>query len=92
MVSYQIAEILSQQDYIFLKLSNRGADDLTILGFEAFMFFKSGQYKEAAETYARAFKLRPSTALLNNMAFSYWRLGDLGKAENALNEHVGYCS
>lgn len=64
----------------------RGADDLTILGFEAFMFFKSGQYKEAAETYARAFKLRPSTALLNNMAFSYWRLGDLGKAENALNE------
>ncbi|WP_057830474.1 serine/threonine-protein kinase [Colwellia sp. TT2012] len=63
----------------------KGADDLTILGFEAFMFFNSGQYKAAADSYANAFKLRPSTALLNNIAFSYWRLGDLIKAEYSLN-------
>lgn len=63
----------------------RGADDLTILSFEAFMFFSSGQYQQAADSYANAFKLRPSSTLLNNIAFSYWRLGDLTKAENALN-------
>jgi serine/threonine-protein kinase len=64
----------------------RGADDLTILGFEAFMFFNTGQYKEATDAYASAFKLRPSTTLLNNIAFSYWRMGDLLKAEGALNK------
>ncbi|ALO33948.1 serine/threonine protein kinase [Colwellia sp. MT41] len=64
----------------------RGADGLTILGFEAFMFFSSGKYQQAADSYANAFKLRPSTALLNNIAFSYWRLGDLTKAEYSLNE------
>jgi tetratricopeptide (TPR) repeat protein len=65
---------------------SKGADDLTILGLEAFMFFSSGQYKAAAESYSNAFKLRPSSALLNNIAFSYWRLGDLINAENALNK------
>ena len=68
-----------------IEAKKRGADDLTILGFEAYIFFSLGQYKEAAESYARAFKLRPSTALLNNIAFSYWRLGDLKKAEEPLN-------
>ncbi|WP_019026375.1 serine/threonine-protein kinase [Colwellia piezophila] len=63
----------------------RGADDLTILALEAFMYFSSGHYKEAAESYADAFKLRPSTTLLNNIAFSYWRMGDLVKAEKTLN-------
>ena len=64
----------------------RGADDLTILGFEAFMFFKNGNYKEAADSYANAFKLRPSSSLLYNIAFSYWRMGDLTKAESSLNK------
>jgi serine/threonine-protein kinase len=64
----------------------KGADDLTILGFEAFMFFNTGQYEEAADSYANAFKLRPSSTLLNNIAFSYWRSGDLTKAENVLNK------
>jgi len=68
-----------------IEAKKRGADDLTILGFEAYISFSLGQYKEAAESYARAFKLRPSTALLNNIAFSYWRLGDLTKAEEPLN-------
>ncbi|KGJ90408.1 serine/threonine-protein kinase [Colwellia psychrerythraea] len=68
-----------------IEAKKRGADDLTILGFEAFMFFSSGQYKEAAESYSNAFKLRPSSTLLNNIAFSYWRFGDLIKAESALN-------
>ena len=66
--------------------NKRGADDLTILGFEAFMSFNSGQYNEAAKSYANAFKLRPSTTLLNNIAFSYWRFGDLVKAEESLNK------
>ncbi|MCP4985128.1 MAG: protein kinase [Colwellia sp.] len=72
-----------------LKISEakyRGADDLTVLGFEASMFFNTGKYKEAADSYTRAFTLRPSTTLLNNIAFSYWRMGDLIKAEGALNK------
>ncbi len=64
----------------------RGADNLTILGLEAFMFFNAGQYKQAAESYNSAFKLRPSSGLLYNTAFSYWRMGDLTKAENSLNK------
>jgi serine/threonine-protein kinase len=64
----------------------RGADDLTILGFEAFMFFNNGNYKKAADSYANAFKLRPSSSLLYNIAFSYWRMGDLTKAESSLNK------
>ncbi|PKI14112.1 serine/threonine-protein kinase [Colwellia sp. 12G3] len=64
----------------------RGADNLTILGFEAFMFFNTGKYQKAADSYSNAFKLRPSTTLLNNLAFSYWRMGDLIKAESTLNK------
>jgi len=64
----------------------RGADDLTILGFEAFMFFSSGQYNEAADSYSNAFKLRPSSNLLYNIAFSYWRMGSLQEAEKSLNK------
>jgi serine/threonine-protein kinase len=64
----------------------RGADNLTVLGLEAFMLFNTGQYKEAADSYANTFKLRPSSSLLYNIAFSYWRMGDLTKAENALNK------
>ncbi|TWX66819.1 protein kinase [Colwellia demingiae] len=64
----------------------RGADDLTVLSLEAFMFFNTGQYKKAANSYANAFKLRPSSNLLYNIAFSYWRMGDLIKAENSISE------
>lgn len=64
----------------------RGADNLTVLGLEAFMFFNTGQYKEAADSYANTFKLRPSSSLLYNIAFSYWRMGDLIKAEDSLNK------
>jgi serine/threonine-protein kinase len=63
----------------------RGADDLTILQLEAFMFFKTGKYKEAAYSYSNAFKLRPSSSLLYNIAFSYWRMGDLDKSKSSLN-------
>ena len=69
-----------------IEAKKREADDLTILGFEAFLFFSSGEYKEAADSYYRAFKLRPSSNLLYNTAFSYWRMGDLTKAEKLLNE------
>ncbi|NQY47655.1 MAG: protein kinase [Colwellia sp.] len=64
----------------------RGADGLTILELEAFMFFSSGEYQQAANSYANAFKLRPSSTLLNNIAFSYWYMGDSIKAERAINK------
>jgi len=70
----------------FGEAKKRGVDDLTILGFEAFMFFNTGKFKEAADSYANAFKLRPSSSLLYNMAFSYWRMGNLQEAENSLNK------
>ena len=72
-----------------LKISEakqRGADDFTLLELEAFLSFISGNYKEAAEAYLRAFKLRPSSGLLYNTAFSYWSFGDLIKAETSLHK------
>ena len=70
----------------FNETKKRGADDLTVLGFEAFMFFNTGNFKEAADSYYNAFKLRPSSNLLYNIAFSYWRMGSLQQAENTLNK------
>jgi len=64
----------------------RGADDLIILELKAYMHFNIGQYKKAADSYSSAFKLRPSSSLLYNIAFSYWRMGDLNKAESTLNK------
>jgi serine/threonine-protein kinase len=65
---------------------SKGADELTLLSFEAFMFLSTGKYLQAAESYGKAFKLRPSSGLLYNTAFSYWRLGDLVKAEIVLRD------
>ena len=70
----------------FNETKKRGADDLTVLGLEAFMFFNTGNFKEAADSYYSAFKLRPSSNLLYNIAFSYWRMGYLQQAENTLNK------
>ena len=64
----------------------RGADDLIIFELKAYMYFSSGQYQKAVDLYSEALKLRPSSALLNNIAFSYWRLGDLNKAEVSLKQ------
>jgi serine/threonine-protein kinase len=69
-----------------IEAQNRSADDLTLLGFEASMFFSTGKYKKAAEAYSNAFKLRPSSNLLYNIAYSYWRMGELTKAEDSLNK------
>jgi serine/threonine-protein kinase len=71
-----------------IEAKKRGADDLTILALEAFMYFSSGQYQKAADSYAGAFKLRPSSSLLYNIAFSYWRSGLLSEAERILNEVI----
>jgi len=69
-----------------IEAKKRGADDLTILALEAFMYFNSGEYQKAAESYTDAFKLRPSSSLLYNIAFSYWRMGSLQDAEESLNK------
>jgi serine/threonine-protein kinase len=63
----------------------RGADNLIILELKAYMFFNIGEYQKAAVSYESAFKLRPSFTLLYNIAFSYWRLGELKKSESTLN-------
>ena len=75
-------ELAKQQ---IIEAQQRGADELIILELKAYMFFNLGEYQKAANSYSSAFKLRPSTTLLNNIAFSYWRLGDLKQAENTLN-------
>jgi len=64
----------------------RGADDLIIFELKGYMYFSLGQYQKAVDSYSNAFKLRPSTTLLNNIAYSYWRLGDLKKAETVLSQ------
>ena len=74
---------LAQQQITEAK--QRGADDLIILELKAYMFFNAGQYIEAADAYASAFKLRPSLSLLYNTAFSYWRMGNLVEAESMVN-------
>jgi len=63
----------------------RGADDFTLLEFKAYLSFNTGQYAQASNLYSQAYKLRASTTLLNNIAFSYWRSGDLENSENTLN-------
>jgi serine/threonine-protein kinase len=70
----------------FGEAKKRGTDDLTVLSLEAFMFFNNGQYKEAVDSYSSTFKLRPSSYLLYNIAFSYRRMGDLIKAESSLDK------
>ncbi|WP_085297959.1 serine/threonine-protein kinase [Cognaticolwellia mytili] len=64
----------------------RGVDTLTISEFEAYILFSNGEYKKAVNAYSNAFNLRPSSSLLYNIAFSYWRLGDLVKSKNALSK------
>lgn len=64
----------------------RGADHLIISELKAYLLFNTGQYKESANAYSRAFSLRPSLSLLYNTAFSYWRMGDLKQAENSVDE------
>ncbi|PAJ74526.1 serine/threonine protein kinase [Pseudoalteromonas sp. NBT06-2] len=84
LVSYKGKMELAKQQII--EAENRGANDLILLELKAYMFFVLGDYKNAVESYSGAFILRPSTTLLNNIAFSYWRMGDLLKAESALNQ------
>lgn len=79
----QNPELAQQQ---ITEAQQRGADDLIIFELKGYMNFSSGQYQKAVDSYSNAFQLRPSTTLLNNIAFSYWRLGDLNKAESALNQ------
>jgi serine/threonine-protein kinase len=66
----------------------RGSDALSLSELEAYLFFSEGKYKKAINAYTNAFNLRPSITLLSNIAFSYWRFGDLGKSEEALNKII----
>jgi serine/threonine-protein kinase len=72
--------------YQINEAEKRGADTLTLLEFEAYIYFNTEQYQKSALTYFNAFKLRPSSNLLYNSAFSYWRMGNLTKAESILSQ------
>ena len=75
---------IAQQQIIEAK--NRGASNFVLSELNAILFFSKGQYQKAADTFEEAISLRPSTVLFYNLAFSYWRMGNLTKAEAALEK------
>jgi serine/threonine-protein kinase len=75
---------IAQQQIIEAK--NRGASNFVLSELNAILFFSKGQYQKAADTFEEAISLRPSTVLFYNLAFSYWRMGNLTKAEAALDK------
>ncbi len=83
-VAYKMKNLDDAQQQI-IEAKNRGASHFVLSDLNAILFFSKGQYQKAADTFEEALVLRPSTTLLYNLAFSYWRMGDLSKAENALN-------
>jgi len=83
-VAYKIKELDIAQQQI-LEAKKRGASRFVLSELDAILFFSKGQYQKAADTFEEALVLRPSTTLLYNLAFSYWRMGDLTKAEAALD-------
>ncbi|OUR82018.1 serine/threonine protein kinase [Colwellia psychrerythraea] len=82
-VAYKMKNLDDAQQQI-IEAKNRGASSFVLSDLNAILFFSKGQYQKAAKTFDEAISLRPSTALLYNLAFSYWRMGDLAKAEAAL--------
>ncbi|AAZ27069.1 serine/threonine-protein kinase [Colwellia psychrerythraea] len=84
-VAYKIKELDTAQQQI-IEAKNKGASSFVLSELNAILFFSKGQYQKAADTFEEALVLRPSTTLLYNLAFSYWRMGDLSKAEDALNK------
>lgn len=84
-VAYKAKEHdIAQQQIIEAK--NKGASNFVLSELNAILFFSKGQYQKAADTFEEAISLRPSTVLFYNLAFSYWRMGDLVKAETALEQ------
>ncbi len=84
---FWLASDLGQMDVAQQQITeakHRGADALLILEQQAYMHFSSGHYDKAAQAYTDAYKLRPSLSLLYNSAFSYWRMGELSKAEKTI--------
>ncbi|TYK65860.1 serine/threonine-protein kinase [Colwellia echini] len=64
----------------------RGANSFTLTELNGILFFSKGQFKLAVESFQKALLLRPSSALLFNLALSYWNIGDLKEAESILKE------
>jgi len=65
---------------------NRGASDFVLADLDAIVFFSESEYQKAAEAFIEVIKLRPSTVLLYNLAFTYWRMGELEMSEHTLNK------
>jgi serine/threonine-protein kinase len=83
-VAYKMKNLDDAQQQI-IEAKNRGASSFVLSDLNAILFFSKGQYQQAANTFLEAISLRPSTTLLYNLAFSYWRMGDLIKAQTSLN-------
>jgi len=84
-VAYKMKNLNEAQQQI-IEAKNRGASSFVLAELNGSLFFSKGQYQKAANNFEKALVLRPSTALFYNLAFSYWRMGDLTKAEHSLNK------
>ncbi len=84
-VAYKMKNLNEAQQQI-IEAKNRGASNFVLAELNGSLFFSRGQYQKAANNFEKALVLRPSTALFYNLAFSYWRMGDLTKAEQSLNK------
>lgn len=84
-VAYKMKNLNDAEQKI-LEAKSRGASNFVLSDLNAILYFSKGQYQKAANSFDEAIMLRPSTALLYNLTFSYWRMGDLVKAENSLKK------
>jgi serine/threonine-protein kinase len=84
-MAYKMKNLDNAQQQI-IEAKSKGASSFVLAELNAILYFSKGQYQKAADTFQEAITLRSSTALFYNLAFSYWRLGDLTKTEIALNQ------
>jgi len=84
-LAYKTRDLDEAQQQI-IEAKKRGAKNFIIAELNAILFFASSQYQDAAQSFLTAIELRPSTTLLYNLAFTYWRMGELEMSANTLNK------
>jgi len=75
--------LLKQQ---ITEAKDRGASNFVLADLNAILFFSKSEYQKAAEAFKEVISLRPSTVLLYNLAFTYWRMGELEMSEKTLSK------
>lgn len=63
----------------------RGANPFTLLELNAYWFKANNAPEQSIDYYLRALKIRPSTALLYNLAIAYFQVGDFAQAQSTLH-------